>query len=340
MGSQKVSVVVITYSHEKYLEDTIKGIFEQKFDGEIELIISNDNSPDNSDAIIKELIKECPENIVIKYTRHPKNLGMLANYNWAMEQCTSDYIAFCEGDDYWINPLKLQKQVDFLEMNEDYGLCFSDVNFVTQKKQIIYRDVFKEKILPSNILTSREFVLKKFYYAPCSWLGRKDLFKLETIYDFIVDGTFAVMIEILNKTKIYFLPDTTACYRLSDESASRSKSLMKLYNREIDIYKTQLFYMEKLNFYDIQNKINESAVTSIAYLITKNYESKEFFNALRELDKTEVLQPIVRHIKKWIYIRLSDIKIPFLLRIKIFSILKINRLSRKSAISFLASKKI
>lgn len=120
-----VTVVIITYGHEKYIREALEGVLMQQYAGPIEFIIANDNSPDKTDEVVKTYFQEhpAPENFEIKYTRHPENKGMMPNFIWALEQATGKYIALCDGDDYWTDPLKLQKQVDFLENNEDYVAC-------------------------------------------------------------------------------------------------------------------------------------------------------------------------------------------------------------------------
>lgn len=115
-----VSVIMITYGHENYIEEAINGVFMQQTDFPVELIIANDCSPDNTDEVVTNLMAKAPENVTVKYTRHDSNKGMGSNFTWAAGQCTGKYIAHCEGDDYWTDPLKLQKQVDFLDKNLSY----------------------------------------------------------------------------------------------------------------------------------------------------------------------------------------------------------------------------
>ncbi|UFK97093.1 glycosyltransferase family 2 protein [Kaistella faecalis] len=138
MELPKVSVVTITYGHEKYISETLDGVLMQQYDGPVEFIIANDNSPDATDGVVKKYFLEnsAPSNFEIKYTKHTTNKGMMPNFIWALEQATGKYIALCEGDDYWTDPLKLQKQVDFLEENEEYVLTFHDVKIVNEDKII------------------------------------------------------------------------------------------------------------------------------------------------------------------------------------------------------------
>lgn len=133
----KVSVVTITYRHQDYILETIKGVLMQEYCGEIEFIIANDNSPDDTHQVVTDFFNSntLPPSFILKYTKHEKNLGMMSNFICAMQQSTGKYIAMCEGDDYWTDPLKLHKQVDFLERNKDCSLCFhSSMNIFENNK--------------------------------------------------------------------------------------------------------------------------------------------------------------------------------------------------------------
>ena len=119
-----VSICCITYNHENFIRDAIEGFLMQQTNFDYEIIIANDCSPDNTDSFVKKYINNHPKGKLIKYFRHDKNIGVMPNFIFALKQCTGKYIALCEGDDYWTDPYKLQKQVDFLEANLDYTICF------------------------------------------------------------------------------------------------------------------------------------------------------------------------------------------------------------------------
>ena len=123
MRKLMVSVCTITYGQEDYIEETIKGVLMQQCNFDVEFIIADDNSPDGTEQIVHRFIETHPNGSWIKYTKHSKNKGMNLNFVWALKQCSGKYIALCEGDDYWTDPLKLQKQVDFLEKNKEYEVC-------------------------------------------------------------------------------------------------------------------------------------------------------------------------------------------------------------------------
>jgi len=116
-----VSICMITYNHSSFIEDAINSILMQKVNFPLQLVISDDCSTDNTFQICKKYQKEYPQ--LIKLISSDKNIGMSSNLLKAIGECKGKYIAFCEGDDYWVNTLKLQKQVDFLESNSDFSLC-------------------------------------------------------------------------------------------------------------------------------------------------------------------------------------------------------------------------
>lgn len=129
---------MITYNHEKYIAEAIQGVLMQEVDFDINLIIANDCSIDQTQDIISEIIKVHPESHLIRYFHHQKNLGMMPNFLFALRQCVGKYIALCEGDDYWTDPLKLQKQVDFLEKNQDVNICFHRAHILMNSKFILH----------------------------------------------------------------------------------------------------------------------------------------------------------------------------------------------------------
>ncbi len=123
-NNPKLSVIMITYKHEKFIEQAINSILEQQTDFNFELIIGNDNSPDSTHEVVTRIIKDHPKSALIKYFKNEENLGANSNYIKAYSAGSGEFIAVCEGDDYWNDPFKLQKQVEFLERNPEYVLSY------------------------------------------------------------------------------------------------------------------------------------------------------------------------------------------------------------------------
>jgi glycosyltransferase involved in cell wall biosynthesis len=133
----KVSVCMITYLHEKFIEQAINSVLMQECNFDIELVIVNDCSPDSTDEIILNIIQNHPRGSWIKYIKHSENIGMMPNFIFALKNCSGKYVALCEGDDYWLSPMKLKKQIEFLEENSTYVLCFHRVDILKINGDIV-----------------------------------------------------------------------------------------------------------------------------------------------------------------------------------------------------------
>lgn len=217
-----VSVIMITYGHEKYIADAIKGVFMQKTNFQIELIIANDNSPDGTDEIVKVLIESAPSNITVLYVKHKLNKGGNANYIWAVEKAAGKYIANCEGDDYWTDPLKLQKQVDFLEKNREYGMVCTK-----------YKTIRESSLESANFLPSEEIDITTEILLQSNPVGTLTvLFNRSLYFNFARDLNFKMDIDVwlhlsTAEKKIKYLPIETAVYRVLQNSASGRSSFKK-----------------------------------------------------------------------------------------------------------------
>ena len=133
---------MITYGHEKFIAEAINGVLMQECDFEVELVIVNDCSPDNTNDVINDILKNHYRSSWIKYIKHDKNIGMIPNFVFAMGECDGEYVALCEGDDYWNDLLKLQKQVNFLETNLDYVMSYHDIYVIDEKGTHVRDSIF------------------------------------------------------------------------------------------------------------------------------------------------------------------------------------------------------
>lgn len=244
-----VSVVMITYGHEKFIGQAIQGILIQKCDFEIELIIANDCSPDNTDQAIKQIFKSHPNSHLINYTKHIENKGMMANFIWTLQQAKGKYIAVCEGDDYWTDPLKLQKQVDFLEMNDRYNLCGH--NICEQKEGVI-----------SPISNKRvDYLFDDFASSgscsgiyTCSMLFRNKQSILKVIlaeWTLKLDGGdhLVLLLATLDGSKVRKLDEIMGVYRIHDGGIWSSSSEEK---KVKDAIITNRNYIDNLSLTKIQ----------------------------------------------------------------------------------------
>jgi glycosyltransferase involved in cell wall biosynthesis len=120
-----VSVVSITYNQAAYIGEALDGFVHQEVDFPVEIIVADDASTDATPAIIQSYADRHPH--LFRPILRKENVGIHANLTGALSAARGDYLALCEGDDYWTDPLKLTKQVAFLRRHPDVALCFHPV---------------------------------------------------------------------------------------------------------------------------------------------------------------------------------------------------------------------
>ena len=133
LSSPLLSICCITYNHENFIRQALDGCLMQQTNFPIEIIIHDDASTDNTANIIREYQGKHPHLIKTILQRENQysamGFGFISN---VFKEAQGKYIALCEGDDYWTDPLKLQKQVDFLEANPDFAICFHNAVVINE----------------------------------------------------------------------------------------------------------------------------------------------------------------------------------------------------------------
>jgi len=163
-----VSICCITYNQDRYIRNAIEGFLMQKTTFTYEIIIHDDASTDSTQKIIKEYVGKNTHIIPILRTTNIKSKGV-AVFPITFEKARGKYIAICEGDDYWTDPYKLQKQVDFMESNKCVSLCYHKVLIpnkkIDHKKFTIQNSVSTTFIPTSSILIrNNNLIIKNFIY--------------------------------------------------------------------------------------------------------------------------------------------------------------------------------
>jgi glycosyltransferase involved in cell wall biosynthesis len=222
-----LSVGMITYNHEPYIAKAIEGVLMQKTNFNYEFVIGEDCSIDNTAKIIIEYARKRPDIIVPLYS--DINRGMIPNFIRTLEKCNGKYFTFCEGDDYWTDPYKLQKQVDFLEKNKEYGLCYGDIIIVKDDDSLLSHDpswkffyksgyVFSDLFVQNFIPTLTVAVRKELLESACQTLKSFPNLKL-------FDYWFWLYISMFTKFK--YLDEKLAAYRDHSEGITDSKEFSK-----------------------------------------------------------------------------------------------------------------
>lgn len=230
MKKPKLSVILITYNHEKFIRKAIESILAQETDFPFEIVVGEDCSPDQTRQIIKEYRKEYPD--IIRLMHREKNTGRptLNVYETTMA-CKGDYLAYLEGDDYWTDTHKLQKQVDFLEAHPEYIACTHSNKLIDENGQ----DIPTEE-LPSQASLyqwSGEYTMEDFKKEP-HWPGHyatvvsKNIYKnskhdysiLYKAHDFIDDGQ--ILLFLLKEGNIFRMEDEMSVWRYVKKAGGNS----------------------------------------------------------------------------------------------------------------------
>ncbi|MGV8995182.1 MAG: glycosyltransferase family 2 protein [Flavobacterium sp.] len=236
----KVSVCMITYGHEKYIREAIEGVLMQECDFEVELIVANDCSPDGTDQIIRELMENHHRGSWIRYHNHPQNLGMMPNFIFALKECRGQYIALCEGDDYWTDSQKLMKQVEFLDNNKDYVLSFHPIQIIKVDGEFV--DDFITKV-PENYESLHTLAQKGNYIHTPSVVYRNIIQDYPFEFQLSPVGDYFLYIMLAANGNLKCLEDKMAVYRFGVGIHSGSSNI-KIAENNIKFYSCILSYLK------------------------------------------------------------------------------------------------
>ncbi len=221
----KVSVMVICYNQEKYIRKCLESILSQKTHFPFEIVVGDDASSDNSYEIIKDLKQKFPS--IIKLINEKNHVGYVPNYMRTLKYCQGEFLAFCDGDDYWIDENKLEDQELFLLKNLDYGLVYSDYiqyneNTKTLIKNYLACNKFKsiEGFQPEKFVRGDNQIMSLTTCVRTSLLGA-DFFRIMNDKNLYITD-FPTWLWIGLKSKVHFEPKMTAVYRVHKNSITNS----------------------------------------------------------------------------------------------------------------------
>lgn len=212
-----LSIVVLTYNHEQYLHQTLDSIFSQKIDFDFEVLICDDCSPDSTSDIVLAFKNKISLPNTIRYFRHDSNIGIKANGIFALSECKGKYIAMCEGDDYWTDEYKLQKQISFLENNLNVSVCFHDFLILQngQFKKSKYNSKNQEPVNISNFYFNSYSDSPYWVTQTLTAVFRKCNIELEIYRKYKYFRDYHLYYHLLKKGKGYYFSDIMGVYRNS-----------------------------------------------------------------------------------------------------------------------------
>lgn len=210
-----VSVVMIAYNKEKYIEEAIRGVVRQRTDFNIELVIMDDCSSDSTPSIIERYRRLYPS--VIRSYRNEHNLGLQQNYIEGFRRCNGKYMAICDADDYWFYRRKLQMQVDYMESHPDCAVTFHRV--------VNYYENSGEKSLSNGGQPeecSLETLSRSNYITNLSVMYRRELVDLDNLPEWLKSDKspdYAMHMLYASRGNIHFFKRPMGVYRKAEGSA-------------------------------------------------------------------------------------------------------------------------
>jgi len=216
MNDPLVSICCITYNHEQYIRDAIDGFLMQNTDFPFEICLGEDESNDGTREICQEYADKFPDKIRL-FLRSRKDVIYIngqatGRYNFieTLKECKGKYIALCDGDDYWTDPLKLQKQVDFMEASPNSSICFHPVIIRDDR----YKGIKYSQEISLNWQMNFDTLLLSCYIHTSSVLFRHStLNKIPTWLSNISQGDWALFLLFSKKGNIGFINETMGVYR-------------------------------------------------------------------------------------------------------------------------------
>ena len=247
----KVSIICTNYNKGDWVREAMDSFLNQKTNFDFEIIIIDDASTDHSYEIIQEYQNKFPEKV--RTFRNEVNLGIARTWKKVCQEAKGQYIARCDSDDFWTDPLKLQKQVDLLDASTDSLWSNTEFDMVDLDGNLIQKDAFASKALPL-IDSYEEMLVMKGMTMASTWLVDTTLMQdvSAQISDTAADDTFELQLELFKRTKISFLSDSTTVYRMNLGSDSKPMTLETAERRFTGILDSQIKYLNKYPDQDIQ----------------------------------------------------------------------------------------
>ena len=285
MEAPLVSVCMITYNHAPYIAEAIEGVMMQKCNFQFELIIGEDCSTDDTRTIVLQYKEKFPNKI--RLLLREENLGMERNFIETMQATKGKYIALCEGDDYWTDSYKLQKQVDFLEKNPDVGLVAHRLKVFNQNSGIFSEDWLG--YLFENGNDEYEITLSEYFRIwanhPCTVMFRTSMYDMEDAKYFTYYRDVHVFFNILLHGRLVCFSDCAAVYRIHNGGVWSMETAIRQNELDLKVYR-ELY--NKYNTTFLKEMYNCQLIKYARYVIKDEHESNKMYELFDELRKNKL----------------------------------------------------
>jgi glycosyltransferase involved in cell wall biosynthesis len=273
MNDFLVSVCMITYNHENYIEEALNSILNQVINFNVEIIIYDDFSIDNTRSIINNYASKHHKNFHFKVFFNKENIGVAKNFKLALEACTGKYVALCEGDDAWGDKNKLSKQLYYLESNPNFIASFHDSSFYNEKSELVYGKVLKQNAKKN--LGFKDFISGNYTIPTQSVFFRKEFLMLPKEFIQIPNPDILLFSFLSSLGGFYYQKEigdsyyrlhsggyfsTQSRYKQTQGNKETFKKLFILFPNEIDLLKSILIKIFSCFIFSIKEKNISSAL--------------------------------------------------------------------------------
>lgn len=277
MNQILLSISCITFNHEPYIRQCLDGFIMQKTNFAFEVLIHDDASTDGTEEIILEYEKRYPSIIKPIYEKENQwNKGRKGSAIFNFPRAKGKYIALCEGDDYWTDPLKLQKQVDFLESHPDYAMCFHGAYVEREDNEI-------GKAIPMYVdIENKEYTSKDLFdrwIAPtASMVFKKDILNYDIIkHTSVLNCDIIIALLAADKGRIYGFTDQMSVYRVHAGGVTWNTN-MKV--KGLEKYPTHYRFIRR-TFKKVPSQIiNKKIASTYRHLAHYYKDEKDYLNLL------------------------------------------------------------
>lgn len=311
-----VSINCITYNHEEYIVDALEGFLMQETNFSFEILIGEDCSTDNTRKIVDEYVKQYPGQI--RLITSAQNVGMEKNALRVFEQSQGKYIAECEGDDYWTNPFKLQKQVDYMENNPECTLCFHAAEIVVASKKATGRKV--KPYFEDQQASMEDIILGGGAFCATASLvyPRKLMSNPPSFFKTAHVGDYPTQLFLANKGYAYYIDECMSAYRtgVTGSWTNQMNSGKNIRGKMIEVNEGDIRILTGFNEYTNLKyaKLIDSIVIKKEFILLtlrkqlNDRKNVKYENYIKNLNKKERLKLWLLYYHPNLYVKLAGIK--------------------------------
>lgn len=294
MASPLLSVCVITYNHGPFIRQALDSVAMQEVNFDMELIIADDKSKDDTTAVIEDFIKTYPGKVI--FLKREKNMGPADNFIDMINTATGKYVAYMEGDDYWTHPKKLQMQVDFLEKNESIAMSSHNSTILLKSGEtyLFNRDERYANAPRDGIYKAEDYIVKDFFHSSAIMYRRSALDKFPPWYREAFGGDYFLVLFIAMKGDIHYINESLSVYRIHGKSVSNFSSRHEIFKN----FKRHFKKFDEYSNYKFHKYLSGKtfAIEFIFFYYHPKYLKKCWF-AITHLRKIISISPSV--ISRW-----------------------------------------